>query len=82
MTLNEKAESFNKLADEAESIVGRMESSMSRLTSTELETLGPGRKKEMAQLKETMYKLKHKATEALMKRRNKSSDESTMDSAP
>ncbi len=58
----EKAESFAKLADEAKVIVNRMESSLDRLTPNELQTLGPGRKKEMEQLTEAMQKLRFKAT--------------------
>lgn len=57
----EKAESFAKLADEAKTIVTRMESSLDRLSPNELQTLGPGRQKEMAQLTEAMVKLRSKA---------------------
>lgn len=65
----EKAESFDKLAEEANTIVNRMESSLNRLTPNELTTLGPGRKKEMAQLSEAMSKLRAKAV-ALKERRS------------
>lgn len=57
----EKAESFAKLADEAKTIVNRMESSLTRLSENELETLGPGRRKEMDQLMEAVQKLRRKA---------------------
>lgn len=67
-SVDEKAESFMKLAEEADVIVDRMESSLSRLSPAELETLGPGRHKEMDQLKEAVLKLKIKAKE-LIKRR-------------
>lgn len=59
--LPEKAESYEKLAKEARTIVDRMESSLSRLSPNELETLGPGRQKEMAQLKEAVVKLRDRA---------------------
>lgn len=68
-SVDEKAESFMKLAEEADVIVDRMESSLSRLSPSELETLGPGRQKEMDQLSEAVQKLKVKAKE-LIKRRS------------
>lgn len=59
--VTEKAESFTKLAEEAKTIVNRMESSLDRLSPNELETLGPGRQKEMAQLTEAIHKLRSRA---------------------
>lgn len=59
--LTEKAESFEKLAKEANVIVDRMESSLDRLSPNELQTLGPGRQKEMAQLTEAITKLRTRA---------------------
>lgn len=59
----EKADKFEELVDEAGMIRDRMEASFSRLSANEMETLGPGRRKEIAQLTETILKLKSKRTE-------------------
>lgn len=58
---DEKASNLLKLVDEADTIRDRMESSFKRLSPVEVETLGPGRRKEIEQLVETMNKLKSKA---------------------
>ncbi|ARU40752.1 hypothetical protein C0431_07390 [bacterium] len=59
----EKATKFEELVDEAGMIRDRMEASFKRLSSNEMETLGPGRRKEIAQLTETILKLKSKRKE-------------------
>lgn len=57
----EKAEKLQQLVEEADTIRDRMENSFKRLSPNEMETLGPGRQKEIAQLQEIMAKLKSKA---------------------
>lgn len=57
---DEKVDKFGELVDEAGTIRDRMEASFSRLSANEMETLGPGRRKEIAQLNETILKLKSK----------------------
>lgn len=63
VTTDEKVEKFEELVDEAGMIRERMEASFSRLSANEMETLGPGRRKEIAQLTETILKLKSKRKE-------------------
>ena len=65
VTATEKVEKFEELVDEAGVIRERMEASFSRLSANEMETLGPGRRKEIAQLTETILKLKSKRKEFL-----------------
>ena len=72
--LDQKAKSYLKLAEEAKTIVTRMESSFARLTANEMDTLGPGRHKEIEQLAEAMSKLKLKASDALKRVDGKPSD--------
>jgi len=64
----EKIDKFEELVDEAGVIRDRMEASFSRLSASEVESLGPGRRKEIAQLTETIMKLKSKRIEFLGKR--------------
>ncbi len=59
----EKVDKFEELVDEAGMIRDRMEASFTRLSANEMETLGPGRRKEIAQLTETIMKLKSKRKE-------------------
>lgn len=61
----EKVDKFEELVDEAGVIRDRMEASFARLSPSEVESLGPGRRKEIAQLTETIMKLKSKRREFL-----------------
>lgn len=63
--VDEKVDRFKELVDEAGIIRDRMEASFTRLSANEMETLGPGRRKEIAQLTETILKLKTKRTEMI-----------------
>lgn len=65
---DEKIDKFEELVDEAGVIRDRMEASFSRLSASEIESLGPSRRKEIAQLTETIMKLKSKRTEFLSRR--------------
>jgi len=62
---DEKVDKFEELVDEAGVIRDRMEASFARLSASEVESLGPGRRKEIAQLTETIMKLKSKRREFL-----------------
>ena len=53
-SLDEKKKGLRKLVEEARTIRERMAGSFNRLTPHELETLGPGRQKEIEQLTETI----------------------------
>lgn len=66
----EKAEKLEQLVSEADTIRERMQSSFMRLSANEMETLGPGRMKEIAQLDETKLKLKEKVLLFLGKNRS------------
>lgn len=63
--VDEKVDRFKELVDEAGTIRERMEASFTRLSANEMETLGPGRRKEIAQLTETILKLKTKRIELM-----------------
>lgn len=58
----EKTNGLKKLVDEARTIRDRMASSFKRLSPVEIETLGPGRRKEIEQLTETIESLEQRAT--------------------
>jgi hypothetical protein len=67
----EKAEKFEELVSEAGTIRERMEASFKRLSAHEMESLGPGRRKEIAQLTEMIMRLKTKHQDFLRLRDRK-----------